>query len=320
MSQTMRSILTSLILILALTHPALARPSPSPPSQPVTPYWDVAYWNNTSLSGEPAVRTTDRHLDHDWGLGAPHPGIDPDRFSARWAGTVELTGGRYRFTAVADDGIRVYVDGVLIIDEWYDHPRYSFTSETELPSGATALRSNTTTTSSLPSPGSSGSWLRLSRARGTAPTTTTSISKGYRTSAPTRPSTSTGVPGRPPRGFRAMASRSAGGGPSPSAPGHTASRHRATTASRSSPTSPSGTRPAPRPVMWSPTATDGPHASSTNPSPEIPGSPSAPTGSAAMGRSAYPSPPPPGRSTVPASSPSTPSNGSPVDRSSDVGR
>lgn len=136
MSRTLRSALTALILLLALIPPAVAQTPHSPPSQPVTPYWDVSYWNNTSLSGEPAVRTTDRHLDHDWGRGSPHPGINADRFSARWAGTVSLTGGRYRFTAVADDGIRVTVGGVLIIDEWTDHPRRRFTGEIDLPTGA----------------------------------------------------------------------------------------------------------------------------------------------------------------------------------------
>jgi hypothetical protein len=136
MVKSICSILTSLILILTLIPPASAQPSPSPPSQSVTPYWDVAYWNNTSLSGEPTVRTIDRRLDHDWGRRSPHPGIDADRFSARWAGTVSLTGGRYRFTAIADDGIRVHVGGVLIIDEWTDHPRRRFTGEIDLPTGA----------------------------------------------------------------------------------------------------------------------------------------------------------------------------------------
>jgi hypothetical protein len=136
MSCTLRSTLTTLILVLTLIHPAAAQTPHSPRSQRATPYWDVTYWNNTSLSDEPAVRTTDRTLDHDWGTGSPHPDVNADRFSARWAGTVELTGGRYRFAAVADDGIRVTVGGDLIIDEWTDHPRRRFTGETELPSGA----------------------------------------------------------------------------------------------------------------------------------------------------------------------------------------
>jgi len=136
MSRTLRSTLTAMILVLTFIHPAAAQTPHSPRSQRATPYWDVTYWNNTSLSGDPAARVTDPLLDHDWGLGSPLPDVNADQFSARWAGTVELTGGRYRFTAVADDGIRVTVDGALVIDEWTDHPRRRFTADTDLPSGA----------------------------------------------------------------------------------------------------------------------------------------------------------------------------------------
>jgi len=57
-------------------------------------------------------------LDHNWGSGGP-AGLT-DGFSARWTRYLDLA-GTYRFTATSDDGIRVYVDGISIINEWYDH-------------------------------------------------------------------------------------------------------------------------------------------------------------------------------------------------------
>jgi len=43
----------------------------------------------------------------------------------RWAleatGHVELPPGRYQLRSISDDGIRVWVDGVLVIDRWSVH-------------------------------------------------------------------------------------------------------------------------------------------------------------------------------------------------------
>jgi hypothetical protein len=93
------------------------------------------YWNNTSLAGDPAAIAQETTLDHDWGAGSPDAKVNADQFSARWTRYIDVTGGRYRFTAVSDDGIRVYVDDQPIIDQWYDHPRQRFTADVELEPG-----------------------------------------------------------------------------------------------------------------------------------------------------------------------------------------
>ena len=43
-----------------------------------------------------------------------------DRFSARWTRTIHVTEDAYRFSTTSDDGIRVWMDNKLIIDEWHD--------------------------------------------------------------------------------------------------------------------------------------------------------------------------------------------------------
>ncbi|MDJ0753947.1 MAG: PA14 domain-containing protein [Ardenticatenaceae bacterium] len=86
--------------------------------------WQATYWNNIELAGDPVLKIfeTDRNgnpsLDRNWGNWRPWPQVDTNFFSARWTRTEVLQPGRYRFTGTADDGMRVFVNGTKIIDEW----------------------------------------------------------------------------------------------------------------------------------------------------------------------------------------------------------
>lgn len=63
----------------------------------------------------------DATVDFDWGGGAPS-GLPNNLFSVRWIGSVEpLFSEEYTFFTNSDDGIRLYVDGQLIVDDWSDH-------------------------------------------------------------------------------------------------------------------------------------------------------------------------------------------------------
>jgi hypothetical protein len=44
--------------------------------------------------------------------------MNRDGLSVRWDGTFPFDAGRYRFITTTDDGVRLYVDGQLIIDAW----------------------------------------------------------------------------------------------------------------------------------------------------------------------------------------------------------
>ncbi len=88
------------------------------------------YYNNTSLT-EPATATrSDGPIDFTWGSGAPGPtGVTADTFSVRWSGYVRATtSGTYRFRTVSDDGVRLYLNGNLIINRWNDHSPTTDTS------------------------------------------------------------------------------------------------------------------------------------------------------------------------------------------------
>jgi hypothetical protein len=81
--------------------------------------WKGEYWSNATLSGAPTLVRNDRQIDFDWGRGAPATGMPVDNFSARWTRTVNLNEGIYRFSARADDGVRILINGRLMLDEWH---------------------------------------------------------------------------------------------------------------------------------------------------------------------------------------------------------
>lgn len=88
------------------------------------PNWKGEYFTNQTLSGAPAVVRDDRYLDFDWGQGSPVPGVIPaDYFSARWTKTASYPAGQYRLVLTSDDGARVYINGVVVLDNW-TNPSY----------------------------------------------------------------------------------------------------------------------------------------------------------------------------------------------------
>jgi hypothetical protein len=69
----------------------------------------------------PALARIDPEINFDWGIGSPHPSIAPDTFSVRWTGqVVPLFSERYTFSTISDDGVRLWINNVLLIDEWRD--------------------------------------------------------------------------------------------------------------------------------------------------------------------------------------------------------
>ena len=79
------------------------------------------YFNNTDLKGTPVLRRVDKQINFDWGEKSPAPDINADNFSIRWTGKFVPTASReMEFTMVSDDGLRIWLDGKLIFDNWKD--------------------------------------------------------------------------------------------------------------------------------------------------------------------------------------------------------
>ena len=112
----------------------------TPPPPPSSGTWRGEYYNNNQLAGTPAVVRYDSAINFDWGLGSPHLQICADNFSVRWTRNLWLNTGTWRFTTTTDDGVRLYVDDALVIDQWQEQPATAYTADVPLSAGYHKIR------------------------------------------------------------------------------------------------------------------------------------------------------------------------------------
>jgi hypothetical protein len=90
--------------------------------EPTFDDWRGRYFSNRKLNGDPILVRNDEEINFNWRKKSPADGVPKDNFSVRWTrNDLTFTAGTYRFYAKAEGGIRVYVDGKLLIDEWNDN-------------------------------------------------------------------------------------------------------------------------------------------------------------------------------------------------------
>ena len=81
----------------------------------------ATYFNNRDLTGTSTSRV-DPAVDFNFGTAAPAPGISPTSYSVRWTGSVYVYSRQnYIFYTQSNDGVRLWVDGRQIINNWTDH-------------------------------------------------------------------------------------------------------------------------------------------------------------------------------------------------------
>ena len=112
-----------------------ATPTAIPTFVPPGGSWLGEYYANPSLAGYPTIVRQDAAVDFNWGYGSPAPGIPVDNFSVRWTRSLWYDEGTYRFYANADDGVRVWVDGRLVIDQWHSWRPETYSGEIWLGAG-----------------------------------------------------------------------------------------------------------------------------------------------------------------------------------------
>ncbi len=88
------------------------------------------YYNDTNgggvvLAGDPVLTRVDPTINFDWGSSnptSPGPGVYDNVYSVRWTGKIQAQFSEtYTIAVNADDGVRLWVNGVLLIDRWYLH-------------------------------------------------------------------------------------------------------------------------------------------------------------------------------------------------------
>ncbi len=73
------------------------------------------------FSGSATLLRLDPNVDFDWGNGAPDPSVGADHFTARWTGSFQAQFNEtYTLYTATDDGVRLYVNGKLLINQWID--------------------------------------------------------------------------------------------------------------------------------------------------------------------------------------------------------
>ncbi len=102
--------------------------------------WVAEYFANRTLTSPPRFGRCDSAVNFDWGTGGPGNGVPNDNFSARWVGRFHFAARSYRFTARTSDGIRVYVDGTLVINQWRDQSTRTFTATRSMTAGEHEVR------------------------------------------------------------------------------------------------------------------------------------------------------------------------------------
>ena len=120
---------------------ALIQMSTGDPNTPTNfPDWRGEYYNNTSLSGTPALLRNDTSVNFDFGSNSPGNQVVADNFSARWTRTQNFDAGTYQIDIAVDDGMRVFVDDALVIDEWHEGPPRNRSAQVNLSAGQHRLR------------------------------------------------------------------------------------------------------------------------------------------------------------------------------------
>jgi beta-glucosidase len=78
------------------------------------------FFNNQHLDGEPVHTMVQTHIDFAWGWAAPGDKVRRNEWSGRWRGTLTPPEtGRYCLGAACrSGGLRLYVDGQLVLDRW----------------------------------------------------------------------------------------------------------------------------------------------------------------------------------------------------------
>jgi hypothetical protein len=120
------------------TQPLAAIPQSQlypPAAPPAVPGLTAQFFNDPNNGathlGTVALTRVDTTVNYAWGTASPATGITANYFSARWSGKVQPSvTGSYRFRTVSDDGVRLWVNGVQVINNWTDHSPTTNTSNT----------------------------------------------------------------------------------------------------------------------------------------------------------------------------------------------
>lgn len=104
------SVLLSVSLLFAQAGAVLAQDIP-------TGKFLGSYYNGKNFESFVFTRE-DPSINFNWWRGSPGAGVSKDNFSVRWQGRIEFSEGNWEFGSMPDDGLRIYIDGEIMVDSW----------------------------------------------------------------------------------------------------------------------------------------------------------------------------------------------------------
>ncbi len=103
--------------------------------------WTATFYNCTDLNCPGvATQTNINGINFNWGVGSPFQGVSSDNFSVRFESVQIFQQGTYEFVAASDDGIRVYIDGALVLDKFIGRVFTTDRFQQTMTAGAHTLR------------------------------------------------------------------------------------------------------------------------------------------------------------------------------------
>ncbi len=117
-------------------------PAPGPTAAPPVAItdWRGEYFDNRDLQGEPVLVRNDAKIDFDWSGNSPDPTVPGENFSVRWTISRDMPAGTYRFSIWVDDGVRLWVDDSLVVDDWRDGVARNVTADVNWTQGVHSAR------------------------------------------------------------------------------------------------------------------------------------------------------------------------------------
>ena len=102
-------------------------PSTTPPKRAVGDGLRGNYYNGYAFN-QPVRSQVDASINFFYdGYKPPVAGVRPQLFSVRWVGQLLApVTGYYRFSSIADDGVRIWVGGLKVMEEWRERGRELF--------------------------------------------------------------------------------------------------------------------------------------------------------------------------------------------------
>lgn len=122
--QTISTAVPQKLVLNVPDHPLVVELTPAPVTTTFTTsgtglkgeYYDNKDFTNLKLT------RTDATVNFDWASGSPASSIGADSFSVRWTGQVQPRYSQtYTFYTLSNDGVRLWVNGKLLIDNWTEH-------------------------------------------------------------------------------------------------------------------------------------------------------------------------------------------------------